>query len=392
MYKIIKPASIINKDFESKIIISNDIFSNLSNIIAKYPKSLIITDENIKEKLLGNFSPTNLKLFAKNIKAQKNIAEDLARELANYNYAIAIGSGTINDLVKYAAYIANKPYVVFATAPSMNGYYSENASLIANNLKQSFKAKIALAGYFDLNILANAPIRLIKSGLSDSICSTICRADWLASNYILSSYYSEIPFNLTYELEEKLFKNTDLLVKRDLSMISLLTEILIHSGLAMTFCSGSYPASQGEHMIAHLYEMLDAKNANLLYHGEHIAITSLTMIDIQENFLKLDKFQLKNKNINSTLTNIKIVKEKLDIAVINEILAKKWPSLKAKIKERFRSKAEIKHILKQANIDVLKNKKLLNNKIYRESVNNAFLTRDRFTFLDLNYYFNQNDQ
>ena len=38
--------------------------------------------------------------------------------------------------------------------------------------------------------------------------------------------------------------------------IELLMQTLLLSGLGMTIAGGSYPASQGEHMIAHTYEML----------------------------------------------------------------------------------------------------------------------------------------
>ena len=41
---------------------------------------------------------------------------------------IAVGSGTINDLCKFVSAKAGKPYAVFATAPSMNGYSSVNAA------------------------------------------------------------------------------------------------------------------------------------------------------------------------------------------------------------------------------------------------------------------------
>src|SRR5437868_2807796 len=50
---------------------------------------------------------------------------------------IAIGSGTINDLCKFASAKDNKPYAVFATAPSMNGYTSVNAAITVNGHKKS---------------------------------------------------------------------------------------------------------------------------------------------------------------------------------------------------------------------------------------------------------------
>ena len=48
---------------------------------------------------------------------------------AGADAVIAIGSGTINDLCKYASAADRKPYAVFATAPSMNGYTSLNAAI-----------------------------------------------------------------------------------------------------------------------------------------------------------------------------------------------------------------------------------------------------------------------
>ena len=46
----------------------------------------------------------------------------LRRETAACDGLIAVGAGSINDICKYAAAQDNKPYAVFATAPSMNGY------------------------------------------------------------------------------------------------------------------------------------------------------------------------------------------------------------------------------------------------------------------------------
>ena len=42
---------------------------------------------------------------------------------------IAVGSGTINDLCKYASALDGKRYAVFATAPSMNRKRSSSASV-----------------------------------------------------------------------------------------------------------------------------------------------------------------------------------------------------------------------------------------------------------------------
>ena len=59
------------------------------------------------------------------------------RACAHADALVAVGSGTINDLCKYAAAKDSKPYAVFATAPSMNGYASKNAAITIDGHKMS---------------------------------------------------------------------------------------------------------------------------------------------------------------------------------------------------------------------------------------------------------------
>ena len=67
---------------------------------------------------------------------------------------VAIGSGTINDLCKYASAQEGKPYLVFATAPSMNGYTSINAAITVHGHKRSLNAQAPAGVFLDLSILA----------------------------------------------------------------------------------------------------------------------------------------------------------------------------------------------------------------------------------------------
>ena len=66
--------------------------------------------------------------------------ERLRRACAHADALVAVGSGTINDLCKYAAAKDGKPYAVFATAPSMNGYTSKNAAITVDGHKKSLPA------------------------------------------------------------------------------------------------------------------------------------------------------------------------------------------------------------------------------------------------------------
>src|SRR5262249_24561129 len=51
---------------------------------------------------------------------------------------VAVGSGTINDLAKLASHRLGRPYMVVATAASIDGYTAYGASITANGSKQTF--------------------------------------------------------------------------------------------------------------------------------------------------------------------------------------------------------------------------------------------------------------
>ncbi|MEJ7839814.1 MAG: iron-containing alcohol dehydrogenase, partial [Thermomicrobiales bacterium] len=204
---------------------------------------------------------------------------------------IAVGSGSINDITKYAAHLTRRPFAVFGTAPSMNGYTSVSAAITDRGLKQSLPATLAKGVFLDLDVMAAAPKRLIAAGFGDSMARSTAQTDWLLANLILGTPYREAPFMLLRDDEQALIEHAESLIHFDITSIELLIRTLVLSGLGMTLCGGSYPASQGEHLIAHY---LDMRGDDLppAHHGEHIAITTLTMARLQADLLRRPTLQL----------------------------------------------------------------------------------------------------
>ena len=56
--------------------------------------------------------------------------------------------------------------MVFATAPSMDGFVSIGAALITNYVKTTYQAHVPLAVIGDTDILAAAPMEMITAGYS----------------------------------------------------------------------------------------------------------------------------------------------------------------------------------------------------------------------------------
>ncbi len=75
------------------------------------------------------------------------------------------------------------------------------------------------------------------------------------------------------------------LLRGDPDAMRALARTLILSGLGMTICDGSYPASQGEHLISHYIDMFAPAGRAAYFHGEQVAVATLTMARIQDEVL-----------------------------------------------------------------------------------------------------------
>ena len=360
----------------------------------------IVADENtyaaLGQKLevaLSEQAQVSIIIFPNGVKPTAKNADRVWRECSFADVIFAVGSGTINDICKRAAAMENTPYAIAATAPSMNGYLSANASIIVEGYKKSIPAQLPVAAFFDLDVLAEAPMRLLQSGLGDSLCRPTAQADWLLSHSLLDTEYSELPFSLTAPYEKELFDNSSKLLQRDRRYIELLTRTLIASGLGMTIAGGSYPASQGEHMIAHTYEMLIHPNESGLFHGEEIAITTPYMAELQEKILGLPyPPQLSHitfdQAVMTQLYGRKKAEEalgqwqekcaKVEVDVLNQKLKESWPELAKRIKEIHLSSAYLKTVLQNAGIN-----REWDGGVFKQASATARFTRNRFTFLDV---------
>lgn len=218
--------------------------------------------------------------------ADMAFAEALTAETSKAGTLIAVGSGTINDLCKYAAAKQGKQCAVFATALSMNGYTSVNSAITERGHKKSLATMAPDGVFMDLEVLAAAPKRMIQSGLGDSICRATAQVDWLLAHLLFDSEYREAPFSLLVDDETALLAEPEALMSGDLEAMGRLARLLVLSGMGMTVCDGSFPASQGEHLISHYIEMMHPDDWDIAFHGEQIAVTTCVMARLQESLLQ----------------------------------------------------------------------------------------------------------
>ena len=322
----------------------------------------------------------------------------LRRACKSVDALIAVGSGTINDLCKYAAAQDEKPYAVFATAPSMNGYTSMNAAITVDGHKRSLAAKTPVGVFIDLEVLASAPARMIRAGLGDSLCRPTAQADWLLSHHLLGTPYRSAPFAMLAQDEPKLFAASEALLAGDLDAMRALARTLVLSGLGMTVCNGSYPASQGEHLISHYIDMYSPDGRGHYFHGEQVAVATLTMAKIQEEMLAAGPPTLKPSPVNEADLLHRLGPEagpscwreflpKRAVAQSASALSKRvseaWSELRTRIGVATIAAERLAAIMTRAEGPRTAADIGLAPAFYAGAVRNARFLRDRYTFLDL---------
>lgn len=310
---------------------------------------------------------------------------------------IAVGSGSINDICKYASAKDGKPYAVFATAPSMNGYTSLNAAITVHGHKMSLAAHAPVGAFFDLSVLAAAPVRLIRAGLGDSLCRATSQADWLLSHLLLGTPYRLLPYALLAEDEPPLFDNAAALVGGDVEAMERLVRTLILSGFGTAIIGNSQPASQGEHLISHFIDMFEPEGRPLVYHGEQIGVTTLSMARLQCRLLE----QLPHvaPDIETQKTFIARYGEeigrscweefaqkridKTEAEGLNQLLDRDRTAIQERINSVFLSPERLESVLLAAGAPTTPEEISLPGDFYKKALLECRNIRNRFTFLDL---------
>ena len=108
-------------------------------------RAIIVADRNTYEAAGRDVSDSFAKdglgseapfIFGPHVYAEYACVEELRAALGQTDaIPVAVGSGTINDLTKLVAHRLSRPYMVVATAASMDGYTAYGASITTERIQ-----------------------------------------------------------------------------------------------------------------------------------------------------------------------------------------------------------------------------------------------------------------
>lgn len=196
---------------------------------------------------------------------------------------VGVGSGVINDISKILSNLTGNPYIIVATAPSMDGYASATSSMTRGGLKVSLPSKCADIILGDLDILCQAPLKLMISGLGDMLAKYVSICEWRLSHLITGEYYCEEIAGMVRTALKRCVDNADGLLNRDEEAVAAVFDGLVLCGRAMKYAGLSRPASGIEHYFSHVWDMRGAEfGIPVELHGIQCAVGTLLAVQLYD--------------------------------------------------------------------------------------------------------------
>jgi len=198
--------------------------------------------------------------------------------------------------------------------------------------------------------------------------------------------------------EDALVDRAGALIEGDIDAIGVLARTLVFSGLGMTICGGSDSASQGEHLVAHVIDMLGSSDWPLSYHGEQISVTTLACSALQERLYRDDAAPVISANEETEEDVVAVFGEELGrscwnsfkgkmlsadaAAQANARLASDWPDIQLQLNQIMRPADQIRASLESVKAPTSPQDIGVPTAFYKDAIIKSRLIRDRFTCLD----------
>ncbi|MBQ7095031.1 MAG: iron-containing alcohol dehydrogenase [Clostridia bacterium] len=254
-------------------------------------KILLVADRNtlgVSEGILESLTDAGFTIKQLIYEDMKYAKVEQVREvealLLDVDGLISVGTGSLNDICRVAAYEKEKAFCIFATAPSMDGFASDTAPIVENNFKSSWQAEQPMVIIGDTKILAKAPNILKSSGFGDMMAKYIGLVDWQLAQLLIDEYYCDKIAAITRDATDRIAALADSVLADDEETAGAIMEALIMTGLAMKLAGCSRPASGAEHVVSHYLECHKViKGIWPDYHGRKVGVATVYCNRIYRN-------------------------------------------------------------------------------------------------------------
>lgn len=224
---------------------------------------------------------------------ERTIGELLLTIQPETEFLVAVGSGSITDTCRVNAARCKLPFVSVGTAPSMDGYTSVVAPLILRGTKIHRAGPCPEIIVCDLQVLATAPLDMVRSGVGDVLGKYIAIADWQIGSVINDEPYCPTCGQIVTDAVNKLIDNVDEIKSRSDKGMKILIEALLLAGMTIMIIGNTRAVASVEHNIAHYWEMMQLIHGHKPpQHGASVGVATLLVWPLFTRFAKEDLSRL----------------------------------------------------------------------------------------------------
>ncbi|GHA27625.1 glycerol dehydrogenase [Streptomyces tauricus] len=191
-----------------------------------------------------------------------------AMKKGRYDAVVGLGGGKIIDCAKFAAARIGLPLVAVATNLSHDGLCSPVATLDNDAGRGSYGVPNPIAVVIDLDVIREAPVRFVRSGIGDALSNISAVADWELANREKGEQIDGLAAAMARQAGEAVLRHPGG-VGED-GFLQVLAEGLVLTGISMSVAGDSRPASGACHEINHAFDLLFPKRA--ASHGEQCGL------------------------------------------------------------------------------------------------------------------------
>ncbi len=322
---------------------------------------------------------------------------------------LAVGAGTINDIVKLVAHRVGRRYMSIATAASMDGYTAFGASITYRGSKQTFDCPAPLSVIADLSVIAAAPPINNAAGYADLAAKITAGADWILADALGVEPIDSRAWSLVQDHLRNWLQDPQGVRRGDTTAIAGLVEGLMMGGFAMQWMKSSRCASGAEHQFSHLWDMEHHTHQGAApSHGFKVGIATLAITRLYEQLLQQDFTRLDVAEAVSHWPDWKEMEASIralyEVAEIREkaieesrakyiardalaeqlnVLVSKWGDICGRIQKQLIPSDQLAQMLAQAGAPIEPEMIGISQTRLKQSHRKAAHIRRRFTLLDL---------
>ena len=220
---------------------------------------------------------------------ERTIGELLLTIQPETEFLVAVGSGSITDTCRVNASRCHLPFVSVGTAASMDGYTSVVAPLILKGVKIHRAGPCPEIILCDLDVLATAPLKMVRSGVGDVLGKYIAIADWRIGNIINDEPYCHTCGEIVLEALDRLLTNIPEILARSEKGMRILIEGLLLAGITIMIVGHTRAVASVEHNIGHFIEMKTLeKFGKSPSHGTTVGVATLMVYPLFKRFARED--------------------------------------------------------------------------------------------------------